>query len=97
VAEQEANKEETIAKATSNKAIIIPIEEGDMIVVVLGTLSPYNDPLPTPESDLMVLPHSTVPVHVEEGRSKRQRANTRYYSALQAGDSQTAYDKRLRQ
>lgn len=49
-----------------------------------------------PPSPEIGLPASTAPPAMEGNRAKRARASTGYYSALQAGDSQDARDKRKR-
>lgn len=103
LAEKEANKEEAAAKAALNKARSVPIEEelGDTIEVVPGTPPPREDPSPSPEPpeprEALELPPSTAPARVEGAQGKRARAASGYYSALHAGDSQDARDKRQRQ
>jgi hypothetical protein len=73
---------------TEYSAATVPIEEelGDTIKVVLGTPPPIRGPSTSLEPLMIDLPPSTAPVRVEGARSKRARAISGYYSALQAGD-----------
>jgi len=98
-AEREANREEAAAKMALNKAPTAPTEEElwDTIEVVPGPPPHSGDPYPSPEPPILELPPSTRAGALEGARNKRARAASGYYSALQAGDSQEARDKRQRQ
>jgi hypothetical protein len=105
MAEKEANKIQAATKVVSSSAIVVPAQaEEDTIEVIPNTPLRHEASALTPQDDLPQIdlhpqvdpPPSTAPARVEGVRSKRYRANTGYYRALQAGDSQDARDKRIR-